>query len=94
MSYNVRLSKQVLRQIGRLPGHVRSRAKQRIVALRTEPRPADAKELEGHPDFFRVWVDRDYRLVWQVNDELHLVDIFYAGPKSDDLYAKLGLERP
>jgi len=94
MNYNVRLSKQIQRQIGCLPGHVRGQARQRIVALRTEPRPAEAKELEGHPDFYRIWVDRDFRLVWQVNDELHMVDIYYVGPKSDDLYAGLGLERP
>ena len=93
MSYDVRFSKQIQRQIGRLPGNVRSLARRRILDLRTQPRPTDAKELEGHPSFFRIWLDVDFRLVWQVDDDLRLVDIFYVGPKSDDLYAELGLGR-
>ena len=94
MSYNVRLSKQIQRQIGRLPGNVRNQAKQRILALRSQPRPSDAQELVGHPDFFRIWLDSYFRLVWQVDDAAQVVDIFYVGPKTDDLYAKLGLDRP
>lgn len=93
MIYNVRLSKQIQRQIARLPGALRNQAKRRILALRSQPRPTDAKELAGHPGFFRIWLDGDFRLVWQVDDETFLVDIFYVGPKADDLYANLGLER-
>jgi hypothetical protein len=33
--------------------------------------------------------------VWYgVDDDAQLVDIFYVGPKTTNLYAKLGLERP
>lgn len=71
MSYDLRLSKQIQRQIVRLPGSIRNLAKRRILALRSEPRPLDAKEMEGHPDFFRIWLDGDFRLVWQVIDDEH-----------------------
>lgn len=93
MTYSVRFSRQVQRQIVRLPGHMRNQAKRRILGLRSLPRPPDAKELEGHPDFFRIWLDADFRLVWHIDDEGQVVDIFYVGPKSYDLYDKLGLQR-
>lgn len=93
MKYNVRFSTQIQRQIAQLPGNVRNLAKQRILALRDQPRPPDARELENHPSFYRIWLDRDFRLVWQVDDEAALVDIFYVGPKTYDLYGRLGLGR-
>lgn len=94
MTYRVQFSKEIQRQIGRLPGHVRNQAKQRILALRHQPRPPDAKELASHAGFYRIWLERDFRMVWQVDDDAQLVDIFYVGPKTDDLYTKLGLDRP
>ena len=94
MTYSVRRSKQIQRQIARLPGNVRNVAKHRILALRSEPRPADAKELDGHPGYFRLWLDSDFRLVWEVDDDSRVVDIYYVGPKSPGLYEQLGLGRP
>ncbi len=52
MKYNVRFSTQIQRQIAQLPGNVRNLAKQRILALRDQPRPPDARELENHPGFY------------------------------------------
>jgi mRNA-degrading endonuclease RelE of RelBE toxin-antitoxin system len=94
VTYKVQLSKQIQRQIGRLPGNVRNQAKERILALRSQPRPLDAKELSGHPGFYRIWLGRDFRLVWHCDDEAKLIDIYYVGPKTDDLYEQLGLDRP
>lgn len=94
MTYRVQFSKEVQRQMGRLPGNVRTQAKQCILSLRTQPRPSAARELTGHAGFYRIWLERDFRMVWQVDDDAQLVDIFYVGPKTNDLYAKLGLDRP
>jgi len=52
VKYNVRFSTQIQRQIAQLPGNVRNLAKQRILALRDQPRPPDARELENHPGFY------------------------------------------
>lgn len=94
MTYRVQFSKEIQRQIGRLPGNVRNQAKQRILALRSQPRPPDARELAGHAGFYRTWLERDFRIVWQVDDDAQVIDIFYVGPKTPGLYGKLGLERP
>lgn len=93
MSYRVRFSATLRRSLRDLPGHWRALAKQRLVALADNPRPTDAKELTGHPGYYRLWIGAHYRLVWQVIDEEQLVDILYLGPKVPDLYARLNLER-
>ena len=58
------------------------------------PRTDRSKELTGHPTFFRLWLGRDYRLVWHVLENEQIVEIEYVGPKAPDLYDRLGLTRP
>ena len=57
-----------------------------LLELRNQPRPSDAKELDGHPGYFRIWLQGDYRLVWYADDLIQLVDIYYVGLKYDELY--------
>lgn len=94
MAYRIAFSRQVRRQIADLPGHVKALVKQEIAELSFDPRPARSKELAGHPDYFRLWLGADYRLVWRVFDDGQLVEIEYAGPKTPDLYERLELSRP
>jgi len=94
MAYAISFTKEVGRQIGRLPGKVKATAKRQIAALSDEPRPAESRELFGHPTHFRSWIDGTYRLVWRVDDDGRVVEIEYVGPKTPDLYAFLGLGRP
>jgi mRNA-degrading endonuclease RelE of RelBE toxin-antitoxin system len=49
MSYRLRVSKGVQREIARLPGHIRPRVQRVIAGLVTEPRPANADELRDDP---------------------------------------------
>ena len=49
MSYDVRFSKQIQRQIGRLPGNVRSLARRRILDLRTQPRQPRRQRQQRAP---------------------------------------------
>ncbi len=93
IAYRIAFSKEVRRQIADLPGHVRTLAKQEIADLSENPRPARSKELEGHPEHFRLWLGADYRLVWRVRDDEQIVEIEYAGPKTPSLYERLGLGR-
>ena len=41
-----------------------------------------------------MWLDGRYRLVWRVSDDDRVVEVEYVGPKTPDLYAWLGLDRP
>ena len=94
MAYRIAFSREVRRQLIELPGHVKALAKQRIAGLSDNPRPLRSKELTGHTDYLRMWLGSDFRLVWRVFDEEHIVEIEYVGPKSPDLYERLKLARP
>ena len=94
MAYRIAFSREIRRQIGDLPGHIKALAKPEIAGLSDNPRPPQCKELTDHPGYFRLWLGRDYRLVWHVLDEEQIVEIEYVGYKTPDLYERLGLARP
>ena len=62
MTCRIAFSREVRRQIGDLPGHIKALAKQEIAGLSDNSRPPQGKELTGHPTYFRLWLGRDYRL--------------------------------
>jgi len=94
MAYRIAFSAAVRRQIGTLPGHIKAVAKQEIANLSDDPRPTRSKELAGHPNYYRMWLGADYRLVWHVMEDERLVEIEYVGFKVPTLYQELGLGRP
>lgn len=93
MTYRLRYDRHFMGQLELLPGDVRSIARQEIKYLVTEPRPIRAKELDEHPGYYRLWLPRGYRLVWQISEDESVIDLLYIGPKSPDLYERLGLGR-
>jgi mRNA-degrading endonuclease RelE of RelBE toxin-antitoxin system len=93
MAYRLRYDRGFMQQLTALPGDVRSIARRTAMELAENPRPARAKELAEHPGYYRLWLPRDHRLVWQVLDEEEIVDLLYVGPKRPDLYRRLGLDR-
>lgn len=93
MSYRLRFDKQFMRRLETLPGDIRSLARKQIQALAQSPRPAQTKELDDHPTFYRLRLPRHHRLVYQVLDEEQIIDLLYIGLKSADLYDTLGLGR-
>jgi len=94
MAYTIVFSKAIKKQIQRLPGNIKALARYQIAALSKDPRPAKSKELEGHPNYYRIWLSAKYRLVWHVEDDNQVVEIEYMGPKTPELYDFLGLGRP
>ena len=93
MSYQLRYVRRLLRQLEDLPGDLRSIARRQIGALADDPYPSGAKELDEHPGYYRLWLPRGHRLVYQVMEDDQVVDILYVGPKPSDLYQQLGLGR-
>lgn len=94
MPYRITYSPSVKKQIDGLPGYVKGLARQAIAWLVDAPRPAGSKQLEGRSHHYRLWLGRNYRLVWRVIDEEEFVEIKYVGPKPPELYEQLGLGRP
>lgn len=93
MAYRLRYDQGFMEQLTALPGDVRSIARRAVLDLAETPRPTRAKELDEHRGYYRLWLPRDHRLVWQVLDADEIVDLLYVGPKQPDLYQQLGLGR-
>jgi mRNA-degrading endonuclease RelE of RelBE toxin-antitoxin system len=93
MAYRLRYDRRFRRYLKALPGDVRGIARKVIRQLADNPRPGRAKELDDHPGFYRLWLPRNNRLVWNVLDDEQIVDLLYVGPKSRDLYERLRLGR-
>jgi len=94
MGYEIRFSRLVREQLRRLPGHIKTVARNQIASLSENPAPPESKELSGHPGYRRLWIGSSHPLVWQVLDEERAVEIHYIGPKYPDLYEFLSLKRP
>jgi len=93
MSYRLRYDRRFMQQLEDLAGDLRSIARRQISALTENPRPAQTKELDSHPGYYRLWLPRGHRLVYQVLEDEEIVDLLYVGPKSPGLYEDLGLGR-
>jgi mRNA interferase RelE/StbE len=81
MPYRIRITETAEREIRRLPGHVRQRARQAVSHLGEEPRSAGAKELRERPGFYRVRLD-GWRIIYQIDDQIQMVTILRARRKT------------
>jgi mRNA-degrading endonuclease RelE of RelBE toxin-antitoxin system len=93
MSYRLRYNRRFMQQLEVLAGDLRSIARRQISALSENPRPSRTKALDSHPGYYRLWLPRGHRLVYQVLEDEKIVDLLYVGPKSPGLYEDLGLGR-
>jgi mRNA-degrading endonuclease RelE of RelBE toxin-antitoxin system len=93
VSYQLRYNRQFMQQLNRLSGDVRSVALRTISLLAREQYPPRAKELTNHPSYYRLWLPRNHRLVYQIIEDEQVVHLLYVGPKLPDLYEQLGLGR-
>lgn len=93
MAYRLRFDQRFRRNLDALPGDIRSTARQVIAQLANNPRPSSAKELDEHLGYYRMWLPRDHRLVWNVLENEQIIDLLYIGHKTQDLYERLGLGR-
>jgi len=93
MKYRLGKSRRFLKQLKALPADIRVSVLKTIDEILETPRLRGAKELDDNPNCYRIWLQRNYRLVWQIFEDEGVVDILYLGPKTDDLYERLGLGR-
>jgi mRNA interferase RelE/StbE len=72
--YRIRVASTAERELRRLPGHVRQRARRMIQDLAREARPGDAKELREKSGFYRLRLD-GWRIIYRVDDDNQAVRI-------------------
>ena len=69
-----------------LPDHVLVKAFKTILDLGENPRPRGYDKVEGRPGVFRVWIDRDYRVLYELDTTEDKVRIIGVGIKSKHTY--------
>lgn len=82
MNYLIEFSKRAEKQFLALPQSIQKRLVPYINALAETPRPSKVKKLVGEENQYRIRVG-DYRIVYQIQDQLLLVLILKIGHRSD-----------
>jgi mRNA interferase RelE/StbE len=82
-TYEIQITPTAVKQLASLPAKIRGRIDKKILALAKEPRPHQAKPLQGKiKDLFRLRVG-DYRIVYQVRDVLLIVLVIRIGHRRE-----------
>ena len=61
-----------------LPDHILVKAFKTILDLAESPRPRGYDKVEGRHGVFRVWIDRDYRILYEIDaseDKLRIIGV-------------------
>ena len=82
MAHQIELTRKAVRQLGSLPSDVQSRLKPRIDALASNPRPRGVKKLSAAEGIYRIR-EGDYRIIYQVQDNILLVLVLRIGHRKD-----------
>jgi len=79
--YRLLIEKQVEKQLDKIPEPDYTRVKKTILSLAKDPRPSGYKKLKGRLGY-RVR-QGDYRIVYDIKDEILTILILAAGHRKD-----------
>lgn len=79
--YQILIEKQVQKQLERIPKSDYARVKATINVLAQNPRPAGCKKLKGRIGY--CIRQGDYRIIYDINDNIFTVYILAAGHRKD-----------
>lgn len=82
MTYDVRISHRVEKELFTLSPELYERVYAAIALLASEPRPASVKKLRGRLNTYRVRVG-NYRIIYRIDDRAHVVDVIECGHRRD-----------
>jgi len=85
--FRIEFAPAAIRQLRSLPAKFQVRIRTRVEALGSDPRPAGCSKLTGADDIYRIRIG-DYRLLYQVRDDVLLV-LVVSVRKRGDVYKKL-----
>ena len=93
MSYELEFKESALKEWQKLDNNVRGLFKKRLAERLIVPRVESAR-LAGMPDCYKIKLrDAGYRLVYQVNDNLLVIDVIAVGKRENNLVYRLAKER-
>ena len=82
MSYQIELSPYAERQLRKLDADTQALVGAAIDLLTHDPRPSGVKKLKGQENVYRIRI-RDYRIVYEIQDDQLLVLIIKIGHRRD-----------
>jgi mRNA-degrading endonuclease RelE of RelBE toxin-antitoxin system len=88
-SFRIEISAAARREFRALPGYVRAQALQLLESLATEPRPPRSKELRDKPNIYRLWLARQWRVVYALDQEANTILILRVRRKEQIDYDSL-----
>jgi len=95
--------REALNELKALPAYVRSPTRRMIGALRSNPYPPKAKELDLVPSLvegmevknvYRIWIAGKWRLAYHIDDEERAVTILAVAPKTPGFYDTVETRAP
>lgn len=75
MSYGIRLTKRVEKEIALLSNEDYARISKAISALADNPRPIGARKLKGYEVDWRIRVGR-FRILYSVEDVVRIIEVY------------------
>ena len=93
MAYAIKIDRDAEREMRRLPRHIYRRVSNKLEELSEVPRPRGCRLVREAPkNTYRVWVGRQYRIVYMVYDEEEVILVVRVRHKDKDTYT--GLRTP
>lgn len=79
MAYEVGFKPAALRQLRKLNAETQATIVEKVEALADDPRPEGCKKLKGEKDLYRIRVLKNYRVVYEIQDEQLVVTVIKVG---------------
>jgi mRNA interferase RelE/StbE len=70
--YEIQFKSSAAREFRKLIPEIKTRIRESINALKTEPRPIGVKKLAGENDLYRIRVG-DYRVIYEIDDTTQIL---------------------
>jgi mRNA interferase RelE/StbE len=80
-AYKVRVERKAQKNLSKIPDPYYTNIKTAILNLGNDPRPTGCKKLKGR-EGFRIRV-ADYRIIYEIQDSILLVDVIDLGHRKD-----------
>jgi mRNA interferase RelE/StbE len=87
VAYRIELTPRAQRDFKKLPRHIQPQVARKIDSLAEEPRPHGAEVLADTDDLYRIR-SGDYRVIYQIQDDVLLVLVVQIGDRRD-IYRRL-----
>jgi mRNA interferase RelE/StbE len=85
VAYEIRIAPAADRAITKLPIPIQLAVLDALERLSEEPRPAGCEKVKGlgQYDVFRIRIEKDYRVIYQVRDETSSVLVVKVGDRKE-----------